>query len=100
MYNNKKITGIVDRIVELFDDLIQQTDAEITYDPLPMIVADGDQLEMLFHVLIENSLMFSSESGCRIHIKAQDIEKEQLTTVLEQVTQISITEFTIQKILN
>lgn len=61
---------------------ISETNAEITYDPLPTIVADGTQLMQLFQNLIGNAIKFCQPNQApRIHIGVQRQEESWLFSV-------------------
>lgn len=50
--------------------------AEITGDGLPTVRADADQMEQLLNNLISNALKFTGGNPARIHLSAEDNEKE------------------------
>ena len=50
---------------------IEENDAEITYDKLPSIKADGTQLVQLFQNLIANAVKFKGDKSPRIHVSAE-----------------------------
>jgi len=61
---------------------IAETNAEITYDPLPTIVADGTQLMQLFQNLIGNAIKFRQPNQSpRIHVGVQRQEESWLFSV-------------------
>ncbi len=49
---------------------IEKSKAEITYDPLPEIMADEGQLAQLFQNLISNAIKFNDKEPPRVHISA------------------------------
>jgi len=51
---------------------IAETEATITHDPLPMIVADASQIEQLFVYLLDNALKFRSEAPPKVHVTVQE----------------------------
>jgi light-regulated signal transduction histidine kinase (bacteriophytochrome) len=53
--------------------LIEENHADITYDPMPMVMADSVQLIQVFQNLIGNALKFHSEQPPRIHIGAEKV---------------------------
>lgn len=53
------------------DGVAKQTSASITWDPLPMVLADQNQLMSLFQHLLTNALKFRSAEPPRIHIRAE-----------------------------
>jgi two-component system, chemotaxis family, sensor kinase Cph1 len=61
---------------------IAETQAEITHDPLPTIVADGTQLMQLFQNLIGNAIKFRKlDQSPKIHISVQRQEEAWLFSV-------------------
>ncbi|MGI0494220.1 ATP-binding protein [Alkalinema pantanalense CENA528] len=61
---------------------ISETDAVITYDAMPTIVADGTQLMQMFQNLIGNAIKFRKpQVPPRIHITAERQEEEWLFSV-------------------
>jgi signal transduction histidine kinase len=62
---------------------IDENSAIITYDPLPTITADTNQITMLFRNLIENSIKFCSTELPRIHISAKQDENEWIFSVTD-----------------
>jgi light-regulated signal transduction histidine kinase (bacteriophytochrome) len=53
------------------DGMAKLSSASITWDPLPMIVADQNQLASLFQHLLTNALKFRSAEAPHIHISAE-----------------------------
>ncbi|ACK68043.1 multi-sensor signal transduction histidine kinase [Rippkaea orientalis PCC 8801] len=60
---------------------ITQTEAIITHDPLPTVMADSTQLMQLFLNLIGNAIKFRSEKPPEIHIGAKRLEDAWLFSV-------------------
>lgn len=60
---------------------IAETEATVTYDPMPQIVADGTQLMQLFQNLIGNAIKFRGTEPPKIHIGAQRQEDTWLFSV-------------------
>lgn len=50
---------------------VAESDALITHDPLPIVVADGSQLMQVFQNLIGNAIKFRSERRAEIHVGAR-----------------------------
>jgi PAS domain S-box-containing protein len=53
------------------DGLVKETEAVITWDPLPTLYVDQAQLMALYQQLLTNSIKFRSQETPRIHISAQ-----------------------------
>jgi light-regulated signal transduction histidine kinase (bacteriophytochrome) len=60
---------------------IEQSGARVTWDPLPIIVADELQLAQLFANLIANAIKFRGETPPRIHVSAERKDGEWLFSV-------------------
>jgi light-regulated signal transduction histidine kinase (bacteriophytochrome) len=50
--------------------------AEISCDPLPTIIADEAQMELLLQNLVSNALKFSGSPPAEIHLSAEESEEE------------------------
>jgi light-regulated signal transduction histidine kinase (bacteriophytochrome) len=53
---------------------ITESQAHITYDPMPVVNADGRQLAQVFQNLVGNAIKFRSERPLEIHIGVEKIE--------------------------
>ena len=53
---------------------VAESDAKITHDPLPTVMADSGQLTQVLQNLIGNAIKFRSEQPPEIHISAEKIE--------------------------
>lgn len=60
---------------------IEESGAQISYGPLPKIIADSTQLEQLFQNLISNAIRFRRDESPRINIKAEQKEDDWLFSV-------------------
>jgi len=60
---------------------IQETRAEVTYDPLPALLADPRQLAPLLEQLLDNALKFRSGEPPRVHVSAEASAAEWLFCV-------------------
>ena len=58
-------------IVDLLRPQIEETQAKITWSNMPVLHADGGQMERLFRNLIENALKYRSEAPPEITISAR-----------------------------
>ena len=68
---------ILKQTISNLKTLIDENNAEISYDPLPEIVADYKQLARLFQNIITNSIKFRKpEEAPKIHISSKKDEKE------------------------
>jgi PAS domain S-box-containing protein len=55
---------------------IKENDAQITYDPLPVIMSDPVQLTRLFQNLLANAIKFRRKEPPTIHIGVEEKEQE------------------------
>jgi PAS domain S-box-containing protein len=56
--------------------LIEENNAKITYDPLPKLMGDADQLQRVFQNIISNAIKFKKEEESpKIHISVQRNEE-------------------------
>ncbi|HGJ64067.1 TPA: response regulator [bacterium] len=61
--------------------LIMETNAEITFDHLPIIEADTTQIAILFRNLIENAIKFRKEEPLKVHISSEKKENEWIFSI-------------------
>jgi PAS domain S-box-containing protein len=61
---------VLEEILHALQLRIEEVGAEVTYDPLPTVLADPTQLGQLFQNLIENALKFRDEEAPHVHIEA------------------------------
>jgi light-regulated signal transduction histidine kinase (bacteriophytochrome) len=61
--------------------LIEETQATITHDPLPVIPADAVQLVQVVQNLIENAIKYRGSNPPTIHLSAQNRENDWLFSV-------------------
>jgi two-component system, chemotaxis family, sensor kinase Cph1 len=90
-YSNVDKLGIAFQVTEVETALsralsnlrqrIAETNAIITHDPLPTVMADETQLIQLFLNLIGNAIKFRSDQSPNIHINAKRLEDEWLFSV-------------------
>lgn len=72
---------ILNDVLSNLNGYIEESQANITFDPLPEILADDAQLSILFQSLIENAIKFRSKETPRIHISANENETEWIFSV-------------------
>jgi PAS domain S-box-containing protein len=60
---------------------IEENNARVTHDELPIVMADETQLVQVFQNLIGNAIKFHSEEPPRIHVSAEKNKKEWIFSV-------------------
>lgn len=60
---------------------IEQSGAEVTHGPLPMVMADSSQLEQIFQNLIGNAVKFAAGGPPRVHISADRVGEQWIFSV-------------------
>jgi signal transduction histidine kinase len=55
-------------------DLATERDLVVTHDPLPTVLADPLQLELLFRNLLTNSVKYCDKPPARVHIHAEQVD--------------------------
>jgi PAS domain S-box-containing protein len=60
---------------------VAESQAVVTHDPLPTVLADDTQLVQLFQNLIGNALKFRNEQSPRVHLSAESKNHEWLFSV-------------------
>jgi light-regulated signal transduction histidine kinase (bacteriophytochrome) len=63
--------AVLNQVLANLQVAIERTNAQITRDPLPTVMADQTQLEQLFQNLIDNALKFRGEAAPVIHVSAR-----------------------------
>lgn len=60
--------------IENLELAIQEGGALISYEPLPLVIADEGQLILLFQNLLGNALKYRGEATPEIHVSARDLD--------------------------
>jgi PAS domain S-box-containing protein len=77
-------TVVLERTLTSLRRAIEDSGAEVTYDPLPTVMADGAQLGQVFQNLIANALKFRrADVRPRIHIAAEPRHGEWVFTITD-----------------
>ncbi len=63
---------ILKKVLTNLQKTIEESGAEVTYDQLPIIMADDEQMFLLFQNLINNALKFHGNERPRVHISAEE----------------------------
>ena len=65
-------SGIVlDRALQNLKLTIEDNKGSVTYDPLPIVMADDRQLEQLFQNLVGNAIKYHGDEPPRVHVSAE-----------------------------
>jgi len=67
--------------LENLKSAIEESGAEVTSGPLPLVMGDGIQLVQLFQNLLANAIKFEGQRRPRIHVSAEQREQEWRITV-------------------
>jgi len=62
---------VLSRVLTNLQVAIAEGRASVTFDPLPVVLADSTQLTQLFQNLISNALKFQGEQPAAVHVKAE-----------------------------
>ena len=68
--NLVNLKGVLDRALVNLDAQVRQTGAKVTYDALPVVFNDEENMLQVFQNLIGNSLKYHGEGAPRIHVSA------------------------------
>ncbi|UCE78738.1 MAG: nitrate- and nitrite sensing domain-containing protein [Nitrospiraceae bacterium] len=68
---------------------LEESNAKVTYDELPEIMADSSQLVQLFQNLIHNAIKFRGKETPRIHVSAEQRERSWIFSVIDNGIGIS-----------
>jgi PAS domain S-box-containing protein len=73
--------AVLDQVLANLKVAVEESSAVVTYDPLPMVIADESQMAQLFQNLIDNAIKFHDEASPRVHISAKQKEKDWVFSV-------------------
>jgi PAS domain S-box-containing protein len=68
--------ALLTKVLSNLHGAVQEMGAVVTYDPLPVVMADSLQLGLVFQNIISNALKFRGEDSPRVHISAQEMGKD------------------------
>ena len=80
-FQNVELRDAVSTAVTNLRQSIKDTGAKITLDQLPTVVADGPQIVQLLQNLISNGIKFHDQPPPRIHVTAEQRDKDWLISV-------------------
>ncbi|MCF6157116.1 MAG: HAMP domain-containing protein [wastewater metagenome] len=72
---------ILKRVLSHLKITIEESNATVTHDPLPVVLADDTQIPQVFQNLISNAIKFRGEEPPRIHISARPEGNEWIFSV-------------------
>jgi len=73
--------AIFDRAIANLREAIEESDAAVNHDALPIVMADESQLIQLFQNLIGNAIKFREEESPGVHVSIEKKENEWLFSV-------------------
>lgn len=76
-----QLAAVLQDVLENLQVAIEQSQAEVTADPLPEIVADSGLLALVFQNLIGNAIKFQKDRTPRVHVSAQRAAAEWIFSV-------------------
>ncbi len=74
---------VLERALLNLHSAIEESGVKLTYDILPMVMADPSQLIRLFQNLIGNAIKFRGERPLKIHISAEQKRREWIFSVCD-----------------
>ncbi len=72
---------VLGRALDKMRSIIQEQGVVVTHDPLPLVLADGAQLEQVFSSLLGNAIKFRGKEPPKIHVGACLNERNWLFSV-------------------
>ena len=70
-FSSVDITKVLDRVLLELKPVIEKNNAMITFDHLPVVIAEESQMAHLFRNIIDNAVKFRKDVPPRIHISCQ-----------------------------
>jgi light-regulated signal transduction histidine kinase (bacteriophytochrome) len=64
------LEGVLDRVTANLKGAIEESDAVVTHEPLPAVMANPTQLTQLLQNLVGNSIKYRDERSPRVHVGA------------------------------
>lgn len=74
---------ILETVLLNLKTLIDDTNAVVTHDPLPLIFSNTPQMTHLFQNIIDNSIKYRGDRTPKIHISVEDNDNEYLFTITD-----------------
>jgi light-regulated signal transduction histidine kinase (bacteriophytochrome) len=76
-----QLTEVVNGVLDGLGPTIDECQAEVTVEPLPVVVGDEAQLEQLFQNLIGNALKFKGAGPPRVHVSVEAMDQKWVFSV-------------------
>ncbi len=80
-FESTDLENALDDVLFNLEIVIEENNAKITHESLPITKCDSSQIRQLFQNLISNAIKFHSDKPPEIHISAKDSGKEWLFSV-------------------
>lgn len=74
---------IIEQVLTNLQAAIEEKNAEVTFDTLPVIHADSSQIAQVFQNLISNAIKFHGEKPPKVHISARERERDWLFSIAD-----------------
>ena len=75
------LEAVLGQVLQILQTSVEEANAEITHDPLPVVMGDEGQLEQLFQNLVGNAIKFHGDEAPRVHIGVKKEEQGWLFSV-------------------
>lgn len=83
-FDTVDLDAVLDDVLTDLQFKIEETEAELTRDPLPTVEGDGRQLQLLLQNLLNNAIDYSGDTPPRIHVSAMQEESEWTVSVHDE----------------
>ncbi|TYL40422.1 PAS domain-containing sensor histidine kinase [Natronococcus pandeyae] len=70
-FDTVDLDAVLDDVLADLQLRIEETDAEITTEPLPRVEGDAEQLRQVFQNLLSNAIEYSGDGPPRIHVETE-----------------------------
>ena len=70
-FKNTDMNSVLETVLNMIRQIMNESRTEVTYDPLPVVLADESQMIQLVQNLISNAIKFRGEETPRIHISGE-----------------------------
>ncbi|WP_117594442.1 PAS domain S-box protein [Haloprofundus halophilus] len=78
------LDSVLDEVLEDLQLRIEESDADVTSDPLPRVEGDASQLRQVFQNLLDNAIEYSGDEPPRVHISAERAGDEWAVSVHDE----------------